>query len=447
MVAPAIAPEPLDEPAEPVAVEPVAGRARADRAAEPAEPAAAEPVPEQSESVPPDPHEPAAAEPVRPDQSESVPPVPHEPAAEAAAGSLEAPEAEGAVSGPVPAGPGPPARPTVRARPSRAADLPSLDDVLAWSTRGVATGRTWVVSPSAADLRARWDRLVAAPIEERAELFVVDERRDLDTVVDGALPARRRRVRPLAVERPQHADAHPLRPPQLRPPVDHPGPPGDRPAQRRLVVLAACTGPGVPDHGRRADRHRRPGPRGTSLLPQFNHFNGQRSRVWPLWLDGGATDANCVERLLPFLGQRYGTAVTGLGRLRLRRRHRRPSGATAPLRSRELAGLGPRPAHHGRTNLRSGRGLGHQVLAAHTFGAWTGDRRGPARAARRSRTAAPAGRPDPACRRGQADVDRLRPFDSDAVHRRWADRGRRRRSVGLPGVGHAASWTSGSRSG
>ena len=358
VVAPASAPEPLDEPAEPEPVPP-----------DPHEPAAAEPEPEQSEPAEPAAAEPAAAEPVPVrDESESVPPDPHEPAAEAAAGSLEAPEAEGAVSGPASAGPGPPARPTVRARPSRAADLPSLDDVLAWSTRGVATGRTWVVSPSAADLRARWDRLVAAPIEERAELFVVDERRDLDTVVDGALPGQAPARRPLAAERrgapmpiryARRSFDHQWLLPDLRV-VDRPNVPlwslREAPGQLFLSAGSAAVPPGGPALV------------ATAALPQFNHFNGQRSRVWPLWLDRDGAEANVADDLLPLLEDETGVAVSASDLVAyIAAVVAHPGYST--LFARELAsGVVRVPVTTEAGVLARGTALGHEVLRLQTLG-------------------------------------------------------------------------------
>jgi len=233
-----------------------------------------------------------------------------EPVVDTAAGTEEVPELDDDLSGPVPGQPERSARSTVRARPSRARNLPSLDDLLAWSTRGVATGRTWVVSPSAADLRARWERLVAAPLEERAELFVVDERRDLDTVVEGALPGQAPARRPLAAER-RGAPA-PIRYarrsfdrqwllPDLRV-VDRPNVPlwalRDAPDQLFLTAATVAVAPGGPALV------------ATTALPQFNHFNGQRSRVWPLWLDRDGAEANLADDVVPVLEDETGVAVS-----------------------------------------------------------------------------------------------------------------------------------------
>ena len=261
-----------------------------------------------------------------------------------------------------------PPRSAVRARPSRAADLPSLDDLLVWSTRGVATGRTWVVSPSATDLRARWDRLVAAPLEERAELFVVDERRDLDTVVEDALPGQAPARRPLAAER--RGAPMPMRYarrsfdrqwllPDLRV-VDRPNVPlwslRDTPGQ--LFLTAAATG--VPPGG--------PALVSTVALPQFNHFNGQRSRVWPLWLDRDGTEANVADDVRPLLEDETGVAVAAPDLIAYVTAVVAHPGYGARFARELSSGVVRVPVTTDAEVLVRGTALGHEVLRLQTLG-------------------------------------------------------------------------------
>ncbi|MDV9200263.1 type ISP restriction/modification enzyme, partial [Streptomyces sp. Wh19] len=56
-----------------------------------------------------------------------------------------------------------------------------------WSVRPLRTGRPWVIAPDAASLRARWDRLVRAPADERERLFRATRSRTPRTPV-AALP-------------------------------------------------------------------------------------------------------------------------------------------------------------------------------------------------------------------------------------------------------------------
>ncbi|WP_371094719.1 type ISP restriction/modification enzyme, partial [Streptomyces sanglieri] len=71
------------------------------------------------------------------------------------------------------------------ARDTRA---PLLDELMPWSVRPLRTGRPWVIAPDAASLRARWDRLVRAPADERERLFRATRSRTPRTPV-AALPA------------------------------------------------------------------------------------------------------------------------------------------------------------------------------------------------------------------------------------------------------------------
>jgi hypothetical protein len=205
------------------------------------------------------------------------------------------------------------ARPSARTEeqrpPVRWSDLPGLGELLAWTTRGVAPGRTWVVSPSPADLRARWSRLVAAPLDEKRTLFVADERRDLDAMFDGGLPGQPPARRSLAAER-RSAPA-PIRYgrrsfdrqwllPDIRV-IDRPNIPlwsvREVPGQ---VFLSTCPS---------ADLLGGPALVASAVLPQFNHFNGQRGQVWPLWLDRAGTEPNVAEGLLPLLEDEAGRPV------------------------------------------------------------------------------------------------------------------------------------------
>lgn len=67
------------------------------------------------------------------------------------------------------------------------ADAPLLDDLMPWSVRPLRTGRPWVMAPDAASLRARWERLVRAPADERERLFRATRARTPQTPV-AALP-------------------------------------------------------------------------------------------------------------------------------------------------------------------------------------------------------------------------------------------------------------------
>jgi hypothetical protein len=48
----------------------------------------------------------------------------------------------------------------------------------------------------------------------------------------------------------------------------------------------------------------------TGLVPDLDHYSGRGGRVFPLWRDAAATEANFSSKLLPFLAQHYGRTVT-----------------------------------------------------------------------------------------------------------------------------------------
>ena len=391
-----------------------------------------------------DSHEPESSEPdpVEPLAHEREPePDRAEPAAEGAAASVDAPAPDDAAAGaPTTDAPRPP-RSAVRTRPSCAANLPSLDDLLVWSTRGVATGRTWVVSPSATDLRARWDRLVAAPLEERAELFVVDERRDLDTMVEEALPGQAPARRPMAAER--RGAPMPMRYarrsfdrqwllPDLRV-VDRPNVPlwSLRDAPGQLFLTAATTG--VPPGG--------PALVSTAALPQFNHFNGERSRVWPLWLDRDGAEANLADDVLPVLEDETGVAVSAADLIAYVTAVVAHPGYGARFARELSSGVVRVPVTTDAEVLVRGTALGHEVLRMQTLG----EHRPPAAPAPSARAAPARGRagPPPAgsavvAPAGQPTRHRhLRPLGRHADHRRRRGHGHHPRRLGLRGRRHA----------
>ncbi len=48
----------------------------------------------------------------------------------------------------------------------------------------------------------------------------------------------------------------------------------------------------------------------SAAVPDLHHYNGRGGRVFPLWRDAGASSANLPPKLLPFLAQRLGFAVS-----------------------------------------------------------------------------------------------------------------------------------------
>jgi hypothetical protein len=176
----------------------------------------------------------------------------------------------------------------------------------------VSTGRTWVVSPSPAALRARWSQLLAAPEAEKRKLFVEGRGvHTVDAVIEHGLPGYPASAHPLISE----SRSAPV-------PIQYARRSFDRQwliPDRRVIdrpnvalwglrlapdqVFLTSTGPPLVSGG--------PAVTATCLLPQFNHYNGARGIVWPLWLDPDGQDPNVVEGLLPLLSASLGVEVTG----------------------------------------------------------------------------------------------------------------------------------------
>lgn len=192
------------------------------------------------------------------------------------------------------------------------ASFPALDDLLAWSGSGTMPGRTWVVAPSSAVLRARWRRLISAPLSEKTELLAQHPRdRTIHTRLTDNLAGYDPPARTLSDE------------------TDDCSPPeryGYRSFDRQWIVpdKRVINRPNPALWQVRRAREQvyltglsREGPwagpsiTATHLVPDLHHHQGRGGRAWPLWLDAAGTQPNVVPGLLDHLGQRYGREVTG----------------------------------------------------------------------------------------------------------------------------------------
>ncbi len=188
--------------------------------------------------------------------------------------------------------------------------MPALGDLMPWSGSGVMPGRTWVVAPSPDILRARWDRLVAAPADEKPGLFQEHSRdRRVDTVLKDGLPGLPAQVGPLA------AEAGPMPEPVRvgyrtldrqwliadKRLVNQPNPSLWAVRSTHQVYLTALnatspsTGPAISLSGG---------------LPDLDHYHGRGGRVFPLWRDEFGTIGNIAPGLIPLLRGRIGMEVT-----------------------------------------------------------------------------------------------------------------------------------------
>ena len=187
--------------------------------------------------------------------------------------------------------------------------MPALADLMPWSGSGIMPGRTWVVSPRADVLRSRWNRLVAAPPDEKPILFAEHRRdRTVRTLLRDNLPGHEPAGRPIG-------DETGACPPPVR--IAYRSfdrqwlIPDKRVINRPNPSLWAAHGPRQVYLTSPEDRVPTGGPAATvaAELPDLHHYHGRGGRVFPLWRDAGATTPNLAPGLLAALGERLGTTV------------------------------------------------------------------------------------------------------------------------------------------
>ncbi|WP_406448588.1 DNA methyltransferase [Streptomyces sp. NBC_00876] len=185
---------------------------------------------------------------------------------------------------------------------------PLLDDLMPWSVRPLRTGRPWVTAPDAASLRARWERLVRAPGDEREQLFEATRARTPWTAV-AALPGQSAGTGRFARE--PGPCPEPVR--ILHGPFDEQWLLPDH----RLIDVAR------PELWRVADGHqlfvvehgRVPQDTGpalsvTALLPDGHSPAGRPGRIRPLYRRPGGAEPNLAPGLLSLVRARHGDTVT-----------------------------------------------------------------------------------------------------------------------------------------
>ncbi|MET9918552.1 type ISP restriction/modification enzyme [Streptomyces sp. NPDC006435] len=187
------------------------------------------------------------------------------------------------------------------------ADAPLLDDLMPWSVRPLRTGRPWVVAPDAASLRARWDRLVRAPADERERLFRASRARDPWTSV-AALPGQSTGTGRFAREdgpcpEPVRIAHGPFDQQWLLP--DHRLIDAARPELWRVADGHQLF---VVEHGH-VPRDTGPALSVTALLPDGHSPAGRPGRIRPLYRRPGGLEPNLAPGLLALLGEHHGGPV------------------------------------------------------------------------------------------------------------------------------------------
>ena len=195
------------------------------------------------------------------------------------------------------------------------ASYPPLVDLFAYNGSGTMPGRTWVIAPDGASLLLRWQRLIHAKPELKEDLFHPHLRggqpgdKHVNKIVKG-LPGQPNDPKPVA-----EATGDCLPPiryghrsfdrqwiiPDSRV-INQPNPELWRSHGASQVYLTAfqqdspTSGPAVTF---------------TASVPDLHHYKGSfGGRVFPLWRDTAATEANLPPNLLNVLAESYQSAVT-----------------------------------------------------------------------------------------------------------------------------------------
>lgn len=204
-----------------------------------------------------------------------------------------------------------------------------LDSVIGDCGSGVMPGRTWIIAPDAKSLEARWEKLVTTTLpSERASLFHPHEGgdktvakastkglgnyhgplRSIETVIESLNrdPGNKAFQDELMIIKPRRYGFRSFDRQWIIPDnrvMNRPNP-GlwnvDGKDDKKQVYLTAPM-----------DRSPTNGPAisATSTMPDLHHYNGRGGRVFALWKDAAATEANVAPAVVAALSRAYGAAI------------------------------------------------------------------------------------------------------------------------------------------
>ena len=193
--------------------------------------------------------------------------------------------------------------------------FPALEDLFVYNGSGVQTKRTWVIGPDAESLSARWEKLIAAPAEQKEALFHPTLRK--------GLPADRH-IRSVVKEALPGFGANSTRLVDERWPCPSPVRYGFRSFDRQWIIPdgRVITQPNAKLWQSRSEHQvyltalSRTSPSSgpaltvTGLVPDLDHYKGSfGGRVFPLWSDKEAEYSNFRPKLLEELTNKYGREV------------------------------------------------------------------------------------------------------------------------------------------
>lgn len=205
------------------------------------------------------------------------------------------------------------------------ATYPMLEELFGYDGSGMMPGRTWIIAPDVGSLERRWQKIVGAPPEDKETLFhphlrggkVGDKhsKKIVLTPLEGYQPSAVSIANEKVLKGQKLEDIKPL------PPTRY----GFRSFDRQWVIPdSRVINQPNPELWRiRSDQQifltalSRTSPSGgpaltiTGLVPDLDHYKGSfGGRAFPLWRDAAATQPNFPPKLLVFLSQRYGHAVS-----------------------------------------------------------------------------------------------------------------------------------------
>lgn len=177
-------------------------------------------------------------------------------------------------------------------------------------------GRTWVIAPDAETLSLRWQELINAPSERKEMLFQPHQSNgnlgDRHSGKIVKIPLAGQQTRTCSVANDKDGIVPPMRYayrsfdrqwiiPDNRV-INRPNPTLWKAHSSQQIYLTALDRPS-PTSG--------PGVTFTALVPDLHHYKGSfGGRVFPLWMDAGATVSNIKASLLKFLTETYGIDVS-----------------------------------------------------------------------------------------------------------------------------------------
>ena len=254
------------------------------------------------------------------------------------------------------------------------ASYPSLDELFAYNGAGVQSKRVWVIAPDAESLERRWESLIQAPVDMKEELFHATLRdgkpadRHIRSIVRNSLPGYEPRLLPIIDEtepcrRPMRYAYRSFNRQWIIPDprvITQPNAELWQSYSKQQVYLTALmahspiSGPAVTF---------------TSLIPDLHHYKGSfGGRVFPLWRDSAATEANLPPKLLRVLAKIYKNCRDTRGFSGIPGRRGRQPGLHVAISKRSCPTRASHPPDSSSEAVRPGRRVGTAShLAAHLW--------------------------------------------------------------------------------